>query len=337
MSAERSGILAGGNFIVDHVKVIDAYPAEDMLANILSASRSNGGGPFNVLKDLAAMGAGFPLAAVGMVGADADGDWIRNDCRTHGIDITQLHTTEAHATSYTDAMTVRATGRRTFFHQRGANAALDEFDFAPCGARLFHLAYLMLLDSLDAIGPDGLTGAARVLRAAKRAGMETSADVVSTEHPDFRRIASSALPFTDHLVINEVETARIVGRAVPADDPAALTAAARELLDLGVQRAAVIHTAAGAAAASRDGHCCTQSIVRLPAGFSRGATGAGDAFAAGYLYALHEGQPLQDRLRLAVCAAAASLSHPTASGGLAPAAECHALGERFGFGRFDGQ
>ena len=47
----RQGVLAVGNFIVDYVKVIDAYPAQDMLASILSESRSNGGGPYNVLRD----------------------------------------------------------------------------------------------------------------------------------------------------------------------------------------------------------------------------------------------------------------------------------------------
>ncbi|MDA0811743.1 MAG: hypothetical protein O3C21_05050, partial [Verrucomicrobia bacterium] len=49
---ERNGILAGGNFIVDHVKVVDHYPEQEMLASILSESMSNGGGPYNVLKDL---------------------------------------------------------------------------------------------------------------------------------------------------------------------------------------------------------------------------------------------------------------------------------------------
>ena len=33
---ERRGILAAGNFIVDQVKIIDAYPEQDTLANILS-------------------------------------------------------------------------------------------------------------------------------------------------------------------------------------------------------------------------------------------------------------------------------------------------------------
>ena len=52
----RSGILAGGNFIVDHVKIVDHYQEHEMLESILSESMSNGGGPYNVLKDLARLG-----------------------------------------------------------------------------------------------------------------------------------------------------------------------------------------------------------------------------------------------------------------------------------------
>ncbi|MDB6137593.1 MAG: PfkB domain protein [Verrucomicrobiaceae bacterium] len=64
----RNGILAGGNFIIDYVKIIDAYPLQDMLSTIVRETSSNGGGPYNVLKDLAAMRAPFPLEAAGLVG-----------------------------------------------------------------------------------------------------------------------------------------------------------------------------------------------------------------------------------------------------------------------------
>ena len=77
----RTGILAGGNFIIDYVKIISAYPEQDMLADIRSETSSNGGGPYNVLKDLAAMHAGYPLEAAGLVGKDANGDWIIRDCQ----------------------------------------------------------------------------------------------------------------------------------------------------------------------------------------------------------------------------------------------------------------
>ena len=71
---ERSGLLAAGNFIVDRFKIIDYYPREEMLASILRESSGNGGGPYNILKDLAKMGADFPLAAAGLLGDDETGE-----------------------------------------------------------------------------------------------------------------------------------------------------------------------------------------------------------------------------------------------------------------------
>ena len=50
----RNGILAGGNYIIDYVKLINGYPEQDMLADIRSETSSNGGGPYNVLNDPAA-------------------------------------------------------------------------------------------------------------------------------------------------------------------------------------------------------------------------------------------------------------------------------------------
>jgi sugar/nucleoside kinase (ribokinase family) len=132
----RSGILAGGNWIVDKLKRIDTYPHQDALANILSESIGNGGSPFNILIDLANLGAQFPLAGVGLIGADADGEWISKQCALHHINSRQLRTHPTAQTSYTDVMTVQSTARRTFFHQRGANAFLDDNDFnfeGSCG------------------------------------------------------------------------------------------------------------------------------------------------------------------------------------------------------------
>src|SRR5207247_1759470 len=132
----RNGILAGGNWIIDHVKIVDTWPAQDALANILSTSRGTGGSPYNVLIDLATLGAPMPLAGVGLVGNDADGHVILDDCARLNIDASAIQKTTAAQTSYTDVMTVQATGRRTFFHARGANALLDapHFDFTKTGA-----------------------------------------------------------------------------------------------------------------------------------------------------------------------------------------------------------
>ncbi len=319
----RNGILAGGNFIIDHVKLIDAWPQQDMLATILSETSSNGGGPYNVLKDLAAMQVSYPLAAAGLVGEDANGEWILEDCRQAGIDTIQLHRTASAPTSYTDAMTVASTGRRTFFHQRGANALLstEHFEFERSSAKLFHLGYLLLLDEMDRLHTDGSTNAAHVLRAAKRAGLVTSVDVVSTEHPKFREIVQASLPYTDHLVLNEIEAGRVCGVELRAEDGIHLegcVSAARMLLERGVQTQVVIHFVEGAVAVNRTGEVVMQGSLNLPEGYVVGATGAGDAFAAGYLHGVHEDWPTAEGLLLAVATAALCLSDATPSRGLRP-------------------
>jgi hypothetical protein len=331
----RQGILAAGNFIVDYVKVIDGYPTQDMLASILSESRSNGGGPYNVLKDLAAMKAPFPLAACGLVGNDPNGQWIKRDCQNHRIDVSLLHLSQDHPTSYTDAMTVQSTGRRTFFHRRGANAHFDvrHCPFGKTNARILHLGYLMLLDRLDTF-EGGQTIAAKLLFNARSAGLTTSVDMCSATHPQFREIALSALPLTDHLVINELEAGLSLGEIIDPKNAGWLLRSAEQLLSLGVKQTVTIHTEHGAVCATAEGLRLKQAALKLPVGYSQGATGAGDAFAAGMLYGLHEGLEIPARLRLAICAAAACLADPTPSQGLRPVAECLALAEQFGFGDF---
>src|SRR5271154_7169772 len=98
----RSGLLAAGNWIVDKLKVVDVYPQQDALANIISESISNGGSPFNVLIDLAKLGAAFPLSGVGLIGADSDGEWASRQCAAHRVDTGQLRIHPAAHTSYTD-------------------------------------------------------------------------------------------------------------------------------------------------------------------------------------------------------------------------------------------
>ena len=323
----RNGILAGGNFIIDYVKIIDAYPLQDMLATITRETSSNGGGPYNVLKDLAAMKAPFPLSAAGLVGTDSNGDWIVRDCLAAGIDITQLHQTAQAPTSYTDAMTVASTGRRTFFHQRGANALLgaDHFDFTKTKAKLFHLGYLMLLDEMDRLLPGGRSVASTVLEKAKEAGLLTAVDIVSTENRHFREIAEAALPYTDYLIINEIEAGKVAGLDLrPAEIVHVSTCveAAQRLLHKGVGKQVVIHFVDGAVVADRDHGVTIQGSLSLPDGFIVGATGAGDAFAAGYLYGIHEGLDTSASIELAVSAAAACLTHPTPSMGLRPVDAC---------------
>jgi sugar/nucleoside kinase (ribokinase family) len=335
-SARRNGILAGGNWIVDRPKIIDLYPAQDTLANILQETSSNGGSPYNLLIDLARLQAPFPLEAVGLVGEDEAGEVIRADCRAYGIDARQLHTCENAPTSYTDVMTVQSTGRRTFFHQRGANAFLDaaHFDFTQSKARIFHLGYLLLLDRLDQPDPTHGTEAAALLARAQSAGFKTSVDVVSENSDRFAQIVRPALRHCDYCVLNEFEAERTTGIEIMRSDSVDLAAArkaARELLEAGVREWAVIHFPAGAIAVGMNNRELAQGSVNLPQSKIAGTVGAGDAFAAGVLLGLHEEMPMEVALKYGMCAAAASLTDPTCSAGVKPLSECLNFGEAFGF------
>jgi len=333
--SSRNGVLAAGSFVVDHVKTIDAWPAQDMLANITSETMSNGGGPYNVLRDLKALGAEFPLEAAGLLGRDADARWILADCSACDIDVAQLHTTDMAATSYTDAMCVAHDGRRTFFHHRGVNSLFspEHVDLGSSNARIFLLGYLLLLDAMDQIDDDGRTGASRLLEEARSLGFLTAVETVSAIDEGFREVVIASLQHADLFFLNEVEASLVLGREVEPTS-ASLESAADEIAALGTPGRVILHCVRGAVCREQDGTLVTQPSLDLPSDHIEGSTGAGDAFTAGFLLGVHRNADTGTSLLQGVCTAAQSLTHPTASGGMRPLDECLLLPERFTFRDF---
>lgn len=332
----RNGILVGGNWIIDQVKIIDVFPEEEKLVNIYSECMSNGGSAYNILKDLVRLKADFPLSGLGLVGDDERGDYIINECMELNIDTTQIRKNLSAYTSYTDVMTVKSTGKRTFFHQRGANALLDieHFDFSISTAKIFHLGYLLLLDKLDMLEASGLTRAAKVLKRAREAGFITSVDIVSENSNRFNKLIPPALRYIDYLFVNEYEAAMISGIETVSDGKVLLDncyKAAFRILDMGVNEWVIVHFPAGAIAVSKEGRSVFQPSIKVPDDKVVGAVGAGDAFAAGVLMGVHNNQVMEKCLTLGVCAAAASLFASTSSDGVLSSTECLFLSKKYGF------
>lgn len=337
-AASRSGILAGGNWLVDQVKTIDCYPQPEQLAAILQQQQGTGGGPYNLLINLARSGARFPLLAAGMIGRDAFGGRIRADLRRHRIDSRYLKMHPSAATAFSDVMTECQSGRRTFFYASGANALWDgaDLDFGKSKARVFYLGYLLLLDALDAPEATYGTKAARLLAMAQAAGLKTCIDVVSEDSNRYRQLVLPALRFTDYCVLNEFEAGRASGYSPRQSDgtvdPVGLRHAAGALLQHGVRELVAIHFPEGAFVRTHDGNDFWQPSVKLPAHRIVGAAGAGDAFCAGLLFGLHQGWHLPRCLRTGVCLAAASLSSATCTAGVGSLASSLALARKYGFG-----
>ena len=329
------GLLAGGNWIVDQVKLIDVYPQPEQLGNIRGQSQGTGGAPYNVLIDLAKSGVSFPLLGAGLVGRDGLGEQILEDCRAHEINVRHLSATPKAPTSYTDVMTEQSHGRRTFFHARGANALWRgaDLDFTRIKARIFHLGYLLLLDALDEPDTKFGTKAARLLAAAQAAGLKTSVDVVSEDSDRFSKIVNPALQHVDYCILNEIEAGKTTGFKLRVDghlDTVALRHAAGALLQQGVREVVVVHFPEGAFARTRKGEDFWQPSLKLPQDYISGTAGAGDAFCAGVLVGLHEGWDLQKSLLTGVCIAAASLSDSTCSHGVKSLSSSMALAKKFG-------
>jgi sugar/nucleoside kinase (ribokinase family) len=346
MATTRRGIACAGNWIIDHIYICDRWPAEETLANILEEGRGTGGAPYNCLIDIARLGpppgaggrAGepIPLEAIGLTGDDPDGGFIRRSMADLGVDAAALTATRAAPTSHTLVCVSKPTGRRTFFHNRGANAHFgpEHVPVDKIKARLVHLAYLLLLDRFDE--PDGEygTAAARLLARLQAAGIETSIDVVSEDSRRFPEIVRPALRHTDYAILNEFEAGRTTGhelRPGGGPDPKAIRASARELLRLGVRRLVCIHMPEGGYALAADGKEYWQPSLALPEGYIRGGAGAGDAFCSGVLYGLHERWDLERSLKLAVCAAAVCLSDPTCTAAACSLADTMKLAEKYAY------
>ncbi len=333
----RKGILVGGNWIIDQVKMIDVYPEEEKLVSIVAEYSSNGGSAYNVLKGLAKLKAGFPLSGLGLVGDDERGVCIIEECNCLGIDSSQIKKKTGTFTAYTDVMTVKSTGKRTFFYQKGANALLDipDFNFSGSTAKMFHLGYLLLLDQLDLMEADGSSRASKVLKYASEQGLITSADIVSEKSDRFKHIIPSSLPHIDYLFVNEFEAGMLTGVKTTSYEGIALMEkcyeAASRIIEMGVRKWVILHFPAGVIAVSKDGTELFQPSIQLPANKIEGAVGAGDAFAAGVLMGIHDELEMAKCLELGVCAAASSLFAATSSDGIVPADQCLLLGSEYGY------
>lgn len=332
----RSGIASGGNWIVDRVKQTDSLAGRGMLSNIRTETQSTGGAPANVLSDLARMKSPFPLWGVGVVGNDADGKFVTTTARGLGVNVDYIKVTRKAPTSYTDVFNDEKSGDRAFYHQRGANALFSPADVpvTKLTCRIFHLGYILLLDSMDQRDPEYGTVAAGLLCKLQKAGILTSVDVVSEEGDRFKTFVPPALGYVDYLILNEIETARTVGRTVRRTDGSldqrALVDAVDALYEHGDMQLVAVHMPEGVYGRTREGQRFSRGSLRLPRGFIAGAVGAGDAFCAGMLYGLHEGWPVEKCAHLGSCCAAASLSAPGATEGVRPLQGVLALGKRFG-------
>ena len=298
-------------------------------------SRGGGGCGHNVIINLAKFDASLPLYALGVIGNDAYGDYLVEECRRFpNINVDQLRRTDLDATSYTDVFSIKASGRRTFFHYPGTNRLFQpaHVDLDSLPVKMFHLGYLLLMDAMDQPDAEFGTVAARFLAQLQSRNIRTSIDLVSEDSDRFRHIVPPALKYTDYCIINDWEAEKLAGIPLRAGGkllPENLGKIGATILGFGVKDLVVIHFPEGGYLLSKDGVELLQPSLDLPDDYIVGSTGAGDSFCAGILYGLYQGWNHDRTLRFATCAGGMNLSDLTTTGGIKSWQEILRMEERF--------
>ena len=305
-TAERNGIAVAGTIIVDKINEISAYPGLGELTQIRSIQNAIGGCVPNVALDLKKIAPQRNIIAIGTIGDDMEGAFVTDTLTSANLDVSGLKVKAGEKTSFTDVMSIPG-GQRTFFTYPGASAGfgVDDVDFDAVNAKLFHLGYFLLLQKVD--DGDGL----KILKKALEHGMETSIDLVS-ENSDRYSLVLPCLPYTDYLIINEMEAGKLAGME-PTDEN--LPEIAQKLKDLGVRKKVIIHMPHCCVCCSDAGVSKLGSYI-LPDGYIQGTTGAGDAFCAGALMGIYHGWSDEKIMEFASAVAVMALGSADATSGM---------------------
>lgn len=305
-TAMRNGIAVAGTVIVDKIKEISAYPNSGELTQIRGIQNAIGGCVPNVGVDLKKIAPELTISALGLIGDDEEGKFVTESLVSSGLDVSGLGTLAGEKTSFTDVMSIPG-GQRTFFTYPGASAkfGVDDINFDAVNANIFHLGYFLLLQKVD--DGDGI----KILQKAIENGIETSIDLVS-ENSDRYSLVLPCLPYTDYLIINELEAGKLAGMEPKKDN---LSAIARKLKDLGVRKKVIIHMPDCSVCCSDEGISVLGSYI-LPDGYIQGTTGAGDAFCAGALVGIYNGWSDEQIMAFASGCAVMALGSADATSGM---------------------
>jgi sugar/nucleoside kinase (ribokinase family) len=294
---EKHSVVCAGIVVADIVVCpFTGLPDLGTLKLVERTELHVGGCAANTAITLAQLGVETEIVAC--VGEDEFGYFLSSTLARQGVNISGLVRSPKLATS-TTVVLVAANGERSFLHAIGANAGLGPEHFPArllqrCG--ILHLGGALLLPRLDSYPM------AALLSAARAAGTVTSLDTVWDHSGGWYETLAPCLSQLDILMANESEAAALANSADP-------DAAADFFLGCGVRWVAIKLGERGCLLAS------SSERHRLPA-FDVpvvDTTGAGDAFAAGFLAGRAAGCDLRTCGLLGCRAGARCVSHVGAS------------------------
>lgn len=300
MNEDTKPVVCLGILVADVVaRPLRALPASGRLVLVDEMSLHTGGCAVNTATALARLA--IPVEVIGKVGEDPFGDFLIAEMNSRGIGTCGVRRDRSAGTSATMVM-VDPDGERRFIHYIGANAhlCLDDVDFDLLSkAAILHVGGSLVLPGMDG------RPTAMLLQRARSGGIVTFLDTVWDDTGRWMELLAPALPFVDYFLPSLPEAQAMTGLS-DADDVAS------KLLDYGIQTVALKMGEQGCLVKTARG-----DRIRLPAYQVEtvDATGAGDAFVAGFIAGTYLGWSLEEICRLANAVGALCVTGVGASGG----------------------
>ena len=283
----RHGMPKGAMTLIDEAK------AEALYIAMGPAVQLSGGSAANTIAGLASLGAA--TGYIGKVRDDTLGHVFAHDIRSAGVRFPTQAATDGPATARC-LIFVTPDAQRTMNTFLGSSANLSPADV---DGELIRSAKITYLEGYLYDPPHAKAAFHRAAEIAHSAGRKVALSLsdrfcVERYRSEFRNLAELHI---DYLFANESEIEALFETDVKSALPRVVTA---------VEIAAVTHGAQGSLIATRN----EQIHVRAaPVDRVVDTTGAGDLYAAGFLFGLARERPLAECGRLASLAAAEIISH----------------------------
>lgn len=292
-------IVGLGALNLDRIFLVPEILSGEGEVGITAFLQSPGGSAANTIYALAKIG--VPTGFVGAVGDDRWGELVLRSLRRVGV---ELRTVSKRGLPTGEVLAlVDRTGKRVLYVLPGANDRLEltDLDLDFIGrARWLHLssfigdAQFELQKRLLALIPDGV-------RVSLAAGMLYASRGLAALSPILGRV--------DILFLNQAELQKLTGQGIPGGVHICHKAGVgMVVVTLGGEREGVCYIS--------DGKASFLVPRRYRAYRVRDTTGAGDAFAAGFLYGIFKGEPAERCAVYGEILAAFSLARHGARAGL---------------------
>jgi sugar/nucleoside kinase (ribokinase family) len=289
------GFLARHNMAKGSMSLIDEARAAAIYRDMGPATEMSGGSAANTIVGLASLGA--RAAYVGKVKDDEIGKMYTHDIRSAGVTFDTAPATDGPATGCSYIL-VTADGERTMNTYLGAAQNLSPADIDPAQIAASRIIYLegYLWDPKDA--KDAFVKAAAIAHDAEREVALTLSDAfcVGRYRDEFLELMRGGT--VDLVFANEAE---LVSLYQTSDFDAALKQL-REDATLGI----VTRSEKGCVVVSNDG---VMTVPAFPIDKLVDTTGAGDLFAAGFLFGLVRKAGYENAGRFGGLAAAEVIQH----------------------------